>query len=350
MVLNHFVFAAAILGLSIGLVVVVMTAIFFRNLAIPDASNATPKVLTPSLRTGGLAVVGAFLTGIFAIHMIGDFTPIKARYFWGFSTALLFVSAISLYSTFKTVDFRIKLVGQAFAVAVVMYAGIVIDEIHLPWFGWVVGGWWVYPMTLLWILGLTNVYGRMDAVDGLAASSAVVASMFLIFITFHQESVFIYLCSVTLFAASVGFLVFNFPPAKIFMGDIGSTFLGFSFAVMAIIAALYDRSHTSLFVIPLLLFHFIFDVIFTHVTRLRHPRSESSNQIPYIYQLLVRIGHPQGRVILISLGMSFAQGIGAIFMVNIYGDSRIFVFLPFLLFQAAYAYWVVGVAKRRNRY
>jgi hypothetical protein len=92
----------------------------------------------------------------------------------------------------------------------------------------------------------------MDGLDGLAASTAAIAGAFFSIISFEQGSHFIYLASIVLCAASVGFLVFNLPPARIFMGDVGSTFLGFSFAVMAVIAARYDLSHTSLFVVPML--------------------------------------------------------------------------------------------------
>jgi len=321
-----------------------MLAIFFRHLASSDESDMASTPLTPSVRTGGLAIVGAFLTGILLIHLLGEFTPIAAAYFWGFLASLFLIAAVSLYGTFRYLDIRLRLTGQLAAVAIVMWAGIVIDEIHLPLLGWVVGGWWTYPMTLLWILGLTNVYTTLDRVDGLAASGTVIASAFFGFIAFQHGSAFIYLCSVALFAASIGFLAFNWPPAKISMGDIGNTFLGFSFAVMAIIAALYDHSHTSLFVVPLLLFHFIFDAAYTLVTQLVRGWNRQQGRRIHLYEMLARSGCSHRSVILVYSGMGVAQGFGAILMVNI-GNSRMWVFLPFLLFQAAYAYWLVRLSK-----
>jgi len=346
--LNHFVFAAAILGLSIVLVIGVMMTLFFRHLSIPDASEKAPAYSRESLRTGGIAIAGAFLIGILLVHTIGEFTPIKSRYFWGFSVSLLLITSTSLYSTFRSLGIREKLGWQALAAAIVMCSGIVIDEIHVPWLGWVAGGWWEYPLTFAWILGLTNIYERMDEVDGLAASNAVIASAFFSYIAFHHESVFIYLCSVALFAASFGFLVFNWPPAKIFMGDIGSAFLGFSFAVMAIIAALYDRSHTSLLVIPLLLFHFVFDAVLTFVTRTLRANNLPDWRKLHLYELLIQLKYPHRRIILIYTAMGVSQGFGAILMTNIEGSYRILVFLPFLVFQMAYAYWLVSAAKAAN--
>jgi len=96
----------------------------------------------------------------------------------------------------------------------------------------------------------------------------VIVSAFFCAITISQGSNFVYITCYTLIAGALGFLICNFPPARIFMGDVGSTFLGFSFAVLAIIAARYDNSHTSFLVMPLLLFNFIWDTFFTFLRRL----------------------------------------------------------------------------------
>src|SRR5476649_1107987 len=176
-----------------------------------------------------------------------------------FLVSAFVIGAMSIYDDFRPRTATVKLAAQVCAIAIALAAGIVIDELHLPGMHIVGPGWWGYGLTVLWILGLTNAYNFMDGLDGIAASTAAIASGFLCVISFDQGSHFIYLASMALCAASIGFLAFNFFPARIFMGDIGSTFLGFSFAVMAVIAARYDRSHTSLFVVPLLLLHFIFD-------------------------------------------------------------------------------------------
>jgi UDP-N-acetylmuramyl pentapeptide phosphotransferase/UDP-N-acetylglucosamine-1-phosphate transferase len=344
--LNHVVFAAAILGLSIVLVIAVLLTIFFRHLRTRDTDDA-PDPLRPYIRTGGLAIVVAFLAGILLVHLFGVFTPIAAQYFWGFLTSIFLIAAVGLYGTFRYIGPATRVAAQVFAVAIVMWAGIVIDEIRLPWIGWVVGGWWTYPMTLLWILGLTNIYTTFDGVDGLSASGAVIASAFFGFIALHHGSAFTYLCSVAMFAASVGFLIFNWPPAKISMGEIGGAFLGFSFAVMAIIAGLYDHSHTSLFVIPLLLFHFIFDAVFTFCARVFRSGSQPHGESMHLYRLLARAGHSHRGIIAIYSCMGIAQGFGAILMVNL-GNSRMWVFLPFLLFQAGYAYWLIGSSRTRE--
>ena len=339
----HFAFAA-----TIAIVSSAVTAVLVRSSRILDFPNERSSHSRPTPKGGGIAIVGAFILGISLIHLIGDFSPIRTRYFFGFFISALVIASISIYDDFSPRSATVKIFAQICAVAIALGAGIVIDEVHLPGMQLVGLGWWGYVISLLWILGLTNAYNFMDGLDGMAASTAVIASGFLCFISFDQGSHFIYLASLVLCAASIGFLVFNLSPARIFMGDLGSTFLGFSFAVMAVIAARYDRSHTSLFVVPLLLFHFIFDSFFTFFRRLVRGDPVMRAHRTHLYQLLHQVGLSHGKVTLIYSAMAAGQGIGAVFMVRVPGDNRIWVFLPFLILDAAYAYWLLRLAKRKK--
>jgi len=340
---QHAAFAAVIAGFS-----AVFTALLVRHLRILDIPNERSSHSLPTPRGGGLAIVGGFLLGISLTYLVGDVAPIKTVYCAGFLSALLLIAAVSLYDDFRTRGVSIKLATQLIAIGIVMATGIVIDELHLPWLGPTSLGWLTYPLTLLWILGLTNAYNFMDGLDGIAASSAAIAGAFFSCIAFQQGSQFIYLASLALCAASSGFLFFNWPPAKIFMGDVGSTFLGFAFAVLAIMAARYDRSHTSLFVVPLLLFHFIFDTVFTFSRRFLRGDNVLQAHRTHLYQLLNRSGCSHRTVTLAYSAMAVAQGLGAIWMVNIPGNQRMLVFLPFLLLHMAYAICVIRLARRHG--
>lgn len=293
-------------------------------------------------------MVGAFLVGILLIHFIGDKAPIYTSYFLGFLCSSFVIASLSLYDDFQPVSFKVKLGGQVIAIIVGLSAGIVIDMVHLPVFGEVNLGAWAYPITFLWILGLTNAYNFIDGLDGLTASTAVIAALFFAYISFQQGSHFIYLASLTLAAASAGFLVFNWSPAKIFMGDVGSTFLGFAFAVMAVIAARYDHSHTSLFVVPLLLFHFIFDTAFTFFRRLLAGEHVFTAHRSHLYQLLNRVEYSHKRVALIYSAMAVCQGVAAVWMVSSLGAERVYVFLPFLIGYGLYAKVVISVTKQKR--
>ena len=129
------------------------------------------------------------------------------------------------------------------------------------------------------------------------------------------------------------------------MGDVGSAFLGFVLAVLAIIAARYDSSHTSFLVMPLLLFNFIYDTFFTFLRRLLRGDRVVDAHRTHLYQLCSRLGYSHRTVSLFQYSMCVVQGLGAVWMVNIPGAERMFMFVPFLLFQVMYSYIVIRRAK-----
>ena len=132
------------------------------------------------------------------------------------------------------------------------------------------------------------------------------------------------------------------------MGDVGSTFLGLVFAVMAVIAARYDHSHTSLFVVPLLLFHFIFDTTFTFLRRLIGGEKVFMAHRTHLYQLLNRLGCSHGHVTSLYSALGISQGIAAIWMETIPGSDRLLVYAPFLLTYSAFAWLIIRKAKTRG--
>ena len=224
-------------------------------------------------------------------------------------------------------------------------AGIVVDRLPLPGLGEVPLGWLAYPLTGLWVLGLTNAFNFMDGLDGLAGGTAVIVAAAFGVVAFTQGSTFTCLICGTLIAGSLGFLAFNLPPARIFMGDVGSAFLGFSFAALAVIAARHDQAHTSFFVMPLLLLNFIWDTAFTFLRRWRRGENVAAAHRSHLYQLLNQSGLSHRAVALLHWMVAAAQGVGALIMVHIPGGARLLVFLPFLLFQLGYTVLVMRRAR-----
>ena len=130
------------------------------------------------------------------------------------------------------------------------------------------------------------------------------------------------------------------------MGDVGSTFIGFSFAAMAVIAAADETASIDIFVIPMLLFHFIFDTAFTFVRRLLARENVFEGHRTHIYQLLNRMGCSHSRVALIYALAAVVQGVAAVWMVENLGEERLYVFLPFLIFYFIAAVQVLSRARR----
>lgn len=338
--LTHLAFATGLFVLSTAL-----TCLMLYRVQIMDLPNERSSHSAPTPKSGGISIVCTFLVGAAFIFFVGEKTRIREDYFIGFVFSAVLIAAISLFDDVRRRPFSAKLGTQLFAVFLVLAFGIVIDQLTMPHFNVVTLEWWGYPLTCLWIMGLTNAYNFMDGLDGLAGGVAVIVSAFFCAITFGQGSNFVYITSYTLLAGALGFLVYNFPPARIFMGDVGSAFLGFSFAVLAIIAARYDQSHTSFLVMPLLLFNFIYDTFFTFVRRLLRGERVLEAHRTHLYQLLNRAGWSHRAVTLFHYGVCVLQGIAAIWMVSIGGSQRMLVFVPFLVFQAIYTIVVIRRAK-----
>ena len=338
---THLLFAICLFFISVGICLFMI-----QRVRIMDVPNQRSSHKVPIPKSGGIVVVITFLIGVLAIWFFGDSTMIKKTYFFGFLFSAILVSVISFYDDLKARPFFLKLTGQVIAASIAILFGVVIHSISLPFLGMVQLGIIGYIITFFWIVGLTNAYNFMDGLNGMAAGQAVITSLFLCFISFSQGSTFVYIICYTIISGCLGFMVFNFPKAKLFMGDVGSAFLGFVFATLAIIAALYDHSHTSLFVIPLLMFNYIYDTAFTFVRRLINKENVSAAHRTHLYQLFNRLGYTHFAVSCFQFCLCIAQGIGAIIMVNIQGSQRVFIFVPFLLFQIAYSIVITRKAKK----
>ena len=299
-------------------------------------------------KSGGLAIVASFMIGVIVIYLLADITMIKGKFFMGFVGSALLIAIISFYDDLNDISVFIRLISQTIAASVVMIFGILIYELTIPWVGLVQFGFFGYIVTFLWIVGLTNAYNFMDGINGIAGGTAVIACTFFSIICFKYGSNFAYIISYTIVAGSLGFLVFNFPKARLFMGNVGSNFLGFVLATMAIIASLYDHSHTSMFVMPLLLFHFIYDTFFTFIRRFIRGENVFEAHRSHLYQLFNQLGYSHTAVSACYFVVGIAQGFGAWWMVNIPGDKRVLVFIPYLIFQIIYSIIIICNAKKAN--
>ncbi len=317
-----------------------------RFVQIMDEPNHRSSHTKAIPRAGGVSIVITFFIGMIATWLTGELDSIDQPLLLGFVFSTLLMSVISLVDDISEQTALVKAFTHMIAVLVVLYFGIVLDELSMPIFGDVSLGWLGYLISFFWILGLTNSYNFMDGLDGLAGGVAVIASLFFMVITFHQGSSFVYIISYSLLAGALGFLFLNYPPAKIILGDVGAAFLGFVFAVLAIIAARYDESRTSFLVMPLLMFNFIYDTSFTFFRRLVNGDKVTEAHRTHLYQLLNRSGYSHLEVVLTQYCMVFLQGLGAIWLINIPGNERMLVFVPFLLFQVAYTYAVFKRAKK----
>lgn len=338
--LSHLMFGAMLTLLSAGLTYVLMT-----RLLLIDYPNERSSHGRPTPRSGGIAIVATFFVGITVAYLFGDETKIPEPYFLGFVFSAIAITIVAFFDDAAGVPYLAKLATQVICAAVCLAFGLVIDQIPIPFHGYVSLGWMGYPLTLLWIVGMTNAFNFMDGLDGLAAGAAVIAGAFYAVIAANTGSNFVYLHSYVILAAALGFLVFNRPPARVFMGDIGSQFLGFTLAVLSVIGLQYDSAHISFLVMPLLFFNFIWDTVFTLGHRIIRGQRIAEAHREHLYQLLNRTGYDHRSVSLFHYGVAILQGLGALVLINIPGDARLLTFMPYILLQTVYTIWVCGKAR-----
>ena len=333
-------------GFALTVLATLITWAMLKHGRILDHPNQRSSHSRAVPKSGGISIVVTFLIGMLFIIFYIDSGLSEKPYILGFIFSSILIAVISFIDDIREKSALFKLVTHLFAVCVVLLCGIFIDSLTLPWVGRIELEWMGYLISAVWILGLTNAYNFMDGIDGLVGSTALIAAMFFMAISYYEGSTFVYITGYTIVAGAVGFLIYNAPPAKIFMGDVGSAFLGFVFAGLAIIAARYDYSRTSFLVMPLLLFHFIYDTLFTFIRRLLQGENAMQAHRTHLYQLLVRSGYTHLEVTLLLACMAFLQGLGAIWMVNIPGNERLYVFIPFLLVQIVYSYLTIKRARK----
>jgi UDP-GlcNAc:undecaprenyl-phosphate/decaprenyl-phosphate GlcNAc-1-phosphate transferase len=341
--LTHLAFAAALFVLSASI-----TYFMARVVRVMDVPTDRSSHTTPIPKSGGLAILCAFLAGTTVIYFVAHYARIEDRYFWSFLVCGVLVALVSFVDDVTQASFRLKLATQVICIGVMLWGGVVLSRLSLPLAGEVRLGWVGYPLTALWLLGLINAYNFMDGLNGMAAGVAVIAGIFLCAVAFREGSWFVYLASYALISSAAGFLIFNFPVARIFMGDVGSAFIGFVFASLAVIGAEVDAVRLSFYLVPLLLFHFIFDTLFTFFRRLTNGEKVYLAHRTHLYQLLNRTGFSHASVSIYYWAMTLLQGIAAFALVGLEANKRIYVFLPFLIYYAIFAWWVIRRAREHG--
>jgi len=212
-------------------------AIEWGAIAAPDDVRHIHSRPTP--RLGGVAIYIAFILPLLCVPFLGNMVSDSFRANLPKLAALLapatFIFLFGVYDDFRSANAPLKLVVQTIAAVMVFLAGFRIENLSSPF-----GGHWhlpllvSLPLTLLWIIVITNAFNLIDGIDGLAAGASVFALISILVFSVAQGNPEISLIAVVLVGAVMGFLRYNFNPATIFLGDSGSLFLGFMAAVLSL--------------------------------------------------------------------------------------------------------------------
>src|SRR3989344_203386 len=197
---------------------------------------------------------------------------------------------------------------------IAIFLGVEISFVTNPISGVLPLGFFAIPLTLLWLVGMTNAVNLIDGLDGLASGVILIAAgmLFLVALRTHQPGAA--LLMLALAGTALGFLRYNFFPASIFLGDSGSYFLGFVMAASAIVGVFKPTLVVALFAPLLILALPIFDTTFAVFRRLKSGKNLFSADDKHIHHLLLRAGLSQQQAVLSIYAACFFLGILALFM------------------------------------
>jgi UDP-GlcNAc:undecaprenyl-phosphate GlcNAc-1-phosphate transferase len=338
--LRHLAFVAS-LALVSALVVAAM--ISARVMDVPNARSAHAR---PTPKGGGVGIVVAFMLGITVLYGYADFSRLADPYFRGVILAALAIAVVAFLDDLKDWPFVVKLAAQALAALAAAGSGLYVRVLNLPYIGPVDLGWLGFALSLGWVVFATNAMNFIDGMNGLAAGTALVASLFLAWLAAAQGAWFVYFAALLLAAGLAGFLPFNFPRARIFMGDVGSQFCGFILAVLGIAAARFETVEMSFLLVPCLLSGVLFDVAFTLARRALAGQRLTEAHRGHLYQVAQRAGMDARFVAALYWG--FAALGGVVCLVFVAAPSRFKPLLPPLLLVPQLV-WLAAVAHRARR-
>ncbi|MEP0807038.1 MAG: glycosyltransferase family 4 protein [Chloroflexota bacterium] len=259
---------------------------------ILDHPNERSSHSMPTPRGGGLAIV-LLVTGA------GLWSMSEAD--WKRSLVYILCGLVIAFLGWRddlhSLSPRVRFAVQGLVAAASIWGLGYFESVTIPLFGKLQLGAVGIVITFLWIIGLTNAYNFMDGIDGMAGGVAFAAGLGWALLTAnisYLTNSFVFWVALAIAASSLGFLLHNWHPAKIFMGDVASTFLGYSFAVMPMLAS--NQEGDALMLGTLLLWTFIMDAGVTFIRRALKRENVFAAHRTHLYQRLVIGGYPHSQV------------------------------------------------------
>jgi len=288
----------------------VVRVIAFKLGAIDDPKRDDRRMhKEPTPRIGGLAIFIGFVS---ATMLFADYSPtLLAIWFGG-----LILVVLGILDDIFTLNTFLKLGVQVLVAFIAVWQGMTIEFINL--FGnYIVFGIFEIPITVLWIVGLTNAINFIDGLDGLSCGVSAICSIALLLVTLtSSDNGALALIMAIMAGSCLGFLPYNSNPAKIFMGDSGALFLGYTFAVLSI-DGLFKFNMVMSFLIPLSIFGVpLFDTVFAIVRRTLKGQKPWTADKGHLHHRLINMGFNQKQSVHILYAISGILGISAIMLAN----------------------------------
>jgi UDP-GlcNAc:undecaprenyl-phosphate GlcNAc-1-phosphate transferase len=296
-------------------------ALFLKATDSPDVRKVHKRLMP---RLGGLAICLSF----WAVILLTQ--PFTAQ-IGGLLAGGLVICLLGVWDDIKGISAKTKLLGQFIAAGIVIYAGIRVNFITNPIDGTTIDlGYWRYPLTVLWIVGMTNAVNLIDGLDGLAAGVSSIAAVSLGIVAWLEGADGYFQAAMLAFilaAATLGFFRHNFYPAKIFMGDTGSLFLGFNLAAIAILSLTKGATAISLF-LPVYIFGIpIADTSFAIVRRFLNRKPIFSPDRDHLHHRLLDLGLSHKKTVFTIYLVSAFFGLSSILITQVTSAQGVMIMI-----------------------
>ncbi len=270
-----------------------------------DKPDGFRKIHTKAIPlTGGY---GIFFTLIISMYLLSQIGLTKFDDFNNYISTIMVCALISLimggYDDKNGLRPRYKILVQLMIATICYFQDIRIDQITIPFFNVIDLAWLNYPVTVFWFLGCMNVINLLDGLDGLASGVSLFAFITLLINGFMQEDMLSIYLNTLFISANLAFLIFNFNPAKVFLGDAGSMLLGFFIASMSLVSNHKAEAAVAL-AVPLIAMALpILDTVVAMIRRWSKRMPMSSADKKHIHHALLNSGMTQKQVVLTLYGI-----------------------------------------------
>jgi UDP-GlcNAc:undecaprenyl-phosphate GlcNAc-1-phosphate transferase len=307
-------------SLVASLFLVPLVARYALKAGLFDAPGERKIHVHPVPRLGGVAI---FMSFIIALGVVGVFGHSPAVFLFGKGNLGLIAGGmliflLGLLDDLLNLSPYIKLAGQFLAAFVAFGMGVSIEALDLPGSLLLVLNALSLPFTLLWMVGISNAVNFIDGVDGLAGGVGMFAAMTLAVVAIFTGQPQVALLALILCASCLGFLVYNLHPARIFMGDSGALFIGFTLACLSVLGVL--KTYTVVVLAPVLVLCIpVLDITYSTLRRLLLGKNPFIADGEHLHHRLLKAGLSQPKVVAVFYALAILSGLLVAYYVHSLG-------------------------------
>ncbi|WP_066190588.1 MULTISPECIES: glycosyltransferase family 4 protein [Gracilibacillus] len=293
-----------LISFFICLIIALIATPYIKKLALklnvtdqPNYRKVHDKVMP---RLGGLAIIISFFAGFII------FNP-DSPYFWPIFIGALVITITGILDDMYELSAKIKLLNQFIAASIVVLGGAQITVVNLPFDYTVEFAYLSIPVTILWIVGVTNAINLIDGLDGLAAGVSSIALITISGLAITLGDTFAAFIGFMLLGSTLGFLFYNFYPAKIFMGDTGALFLGYMIGVVSVLG--FKNATLFTLIIPIVILGVpLLDTGLAIIRRIRNKQPWHKPDKLHLHHCLINFGfsHRQAVIMIYMLSALFS--------------------------------------------